>query len=78
MLRSSQERLQQCCCVLVLRIRTSLSGRKKNRRKLREKVTKENKKKKNTFARDRVTIDIDRSYVVEGINPGLGLASRPT
>ena len=40
MLRSSLERLQQCCCVFVLRIRTSLSGRKKNRRKLREKVTK--------------------------------------
>ena len=40
MLRSSLERLQQCCCVLVLRIRTSLSGRKKNRRKLGEKVTK--------------------------------------
>ena len=36
------------------------------------------KKKKNTFARDRVTIDIDRSYVVEGINPDFGLASRPT
>ena len=76
MLRSSLERLQQCCCVLVLRIRTSLSG--KNRRKLREKVTKKEKKKTNTFARDRVTIGIDRSYVVEGINPDFGLASRPT
>ena len=57
------ERLPQCCCVLVLRIRTLLSGRKKKRRKLREEVTKrkEKKKKKNTFAGDRVTIDTDRT-----------------
>ena len=32
MLRSSWEWLQQRCCVLVLRIRTSVSGRNKNRR----------------------------------------------
>ena len=57
------ERLPQCCCVLVFRIRTLLSGRKKKRRKLREEVTKskEKKKKRNTFAGDRVTIDTDRT-----------------